>query len=305
MLMSRKEAIKFKDRLIKGITPDGHFKISVIKSTDVVRSARERHHLSLLNTVLLGRTLTAAMLLASELKGEERISLKLEGNGPVGMLMAEANRAGEIRGYSSNPSAELPLTGDGTDPVLGDGLGIGLLTVSKVLYNEATPRTSTIQLHEGDVTTDVAHYLAQSEQVPSAILLDLKLSPEGELVQAGGLLVQRLPGAPDSAVQELQEKLKQFDQISELLDQGLYIDDIMKRALEPGDVRELGRQQVHFFCRCNRDRFLSALSLLSYDELKQLDGESQEMICHYCNNKVQVSENEIHELVVSAHAKMN
>ena len=305
MLKSRKEAIKFKDRLIKGITPDGFFKVSVIKTTDVVRSARERHDLSLLNTVLLGRTLTASMLLASELKGEERISLKLEGNGPVGMLMAEANRAGEIRGYSSNPEAELPLSENGTTPSLGDGLGIGLLTVSKVLYNEAKPRTSTIQLHEGDITTDVAHYLAQSEQIPSAILLDVKLSDEGDVVQAGGLLVQRLPGAPDDAVEELQERLTRFDQISELLDQGLYIDRIMKRALKPGDVREIDRQQVHFFCRCNRDRFLSALSLLSYDELKELEGESQEMICHYCSNKVQISANEIDGLVASARAKLN
>jgi molecular chaperone Hsp33 len=105
--MSFKKDLKFKDRLIKGISAEGHFRISVVKTTEVVRTAQDRHNLSLLNTVLLGRTLTAAMLLASELKGEERLNLRLEGNGPVGMLMAEANRAGEIRGYSQHPFVEL------------------------------------------------------------------------------------------------------------------------------------------------------------------------------------------------------
>ncbi|MEX1062807.1 MAG: Hsp33 family molecular chaperone HslO [Balneolaceae bacterium] len=301
--MTLKESLRFKDRLIKGISQEGYFRISAIKTTEVVRAAQERHNLSLLNTVLLGRTLTASMLLASELKGEERLTLKLEGNGIVGMLMAEANRAGEIRGYSQHPDAELDPAMPDTS--IGDGLGIGVLTVSKILYNEAEPQISTIQLHKGDVVTDVAHYLAQSEQIPSAILLDVRLSDSGEVMQAGGLMVQKLPGAPDHVVSELQDRLRTFDRISDLLDQGIYIDDIMQKAVKPFEIQEMNRQPVHFFCRCNRDRFLSALSLLSYDDLKEMEGESQEMVCHFCNNRIKVSRNEIHDLVVSAHAKMN
>lgn len=103
--MNKKE-FEFKDRLIKGISKDGHFKISVVKTTELVKEARERHALSLLNTVILGRALTATMLMASELKGEERIRLRMEGNGPIGSLVAEANSLGEVRGYVANPSAE-------------------------------------------------------------------------------------------------------------------------------------------------------------------------------------------------------
>ncbi|HKK24465.1 MAG TPA: Hsp33 family molecular chaperone HslO, partial [Gracilimonas sp.] len=106
------EEYNFKDRLIKGMTSDGHFKISVVKTTDVVKTARQKHELSLLNTVVLGKALTGTMLLASELKGEERIQLRMDGDGPIGFLVAEANQVGEIRGYVKNPVAEL----DYSDP---------------------------------------------------------------------------------------------------------------------------------------------------------------------------------------------
>ena len=301
--MSFKETYKFKDRLIKGISPEGYFRISVVKTTEVVRAARDRHHLSLINTLLLGRTLTASMLLASELKGEERLRLRLEGNGPVGMLTGEANRAGEIRGYSLHPRAELDYSEPGSS--IGNGLGVGLLTVSKTLYNEAEPQISTLQLHKGDITSDVAHYLFQSEQIPSAILLDMNIDKGGEVVQAGGLLVQRLPGAPEEVIKHLQNRLQSFGKVSDLLEKGQYIDEIMIKAVEPYKVRELERQPVHFFCRCNRDRFLSALSMLSYDDLRDMEGESQEMVCHFCNRKVNVSREEIQSLVETARAKMN
>lgn len=301
--MSLKEKFQFKDRLIKGIDVDGQFKISVVKTTDVIQTAKNNHGLSLLNSVLLGRTLTAAMLLASELKGEERIRLTLEGSGPVGMLVAEANRAGEIRGYSQHPKAELDYSENSA--TIGDGLGAGLLTVSKTLYNEAEPRTSTIQLVKGDVNADIAHYMAQSEQVLSAFLLDVSLKDNGDIQQAGGVLIQRLPEADDSAMETLQKTLSSFPPVSKLLHNGEYIDEIMKKAVRPFDVKELDRQPVHFFCRCTPDRFKNALSMLSYEDLKDMKGESQEIVCHYCGNKLTLTEQEISDIAETARAKLN
>jgi len=299
--MSLKEKFIYKDRLIRGISPEGFFKISVIKTTDLVQSAKERHNLSLLNTVLLGRTLTASMLLAAELKGEERIRIQLNGSGPVSMIRAEANRTGEVRGYVKNPHAELGYESQS----IGEGIGIGLLTVSKILYNESSPRTSTIQIVKGDINSDMAHYLAQSEQIPSAVILDVELNDDKSVKQAGGLLLQRLPGADEKVITRLQEKLKAFPSISGLLKKGHYIDEIMTMATDPFTVRELNRQPVHFFCRCNREKFINALSMLSYADLKEMEGETQEMVCHYCNNRIMVERDEIDELVVHAHAKMN
>ena len=293
------EEYNFKDRLLKGITTDGHFKISVVKTTEVVKTAKENHQLSLLNTVVLGKALTATMLLASELKGEERIQLRMDGDGPIGFIIAEANSVGEIRGYVQNPAAELDYSNPETE--LGDGIGLGILTFSKVLYNEAEPKTSTIELVKGDVNADVAH----SEQIPSAILVDVGIDEEGNVTQAGGLLIQRMPGAPDGQIDMLQERLGSFPPIDELLNDGQYIDEIMGKAVSPLQVKELNRQPVDFFCRCSRKRFLNALSMLNYEDLKEMDGEGQEMVCQYCNNKEFISKDEIEKIVMDAQAKMN
>ena len=301
--MSLKKAFQFKDRLIKGIETEGRFKISVVKTTEVVRTAVKNHSLSMLNTVLLGRALTASMLLASELKGEERIKLQLEGSGPVGLISAEANRVGEVRGYVRNPLAELNYKDSSVS--IGEGIGIGLLTVSKILYNEAEPRTSTIEIIKGDITADVAHFLAQSEQVLSAVLLDVSLKDNGEVNQAGGLLIQRLPGATDDVMEELHHHLLNLPEISKMLEEDQYIDQIMQKATEPYKIKELDRQPVHFFCRCTPDRFKDALSLLNLNDLKELSGENQEMVCHFCGTRHMVTKQEVQMIIDSAQARLN
>lgn len=301
--MIDKKDFKYKDRLIKGITRDEHFKISVVKTTDVVKAAREKHDLSLLNTVLLGRAMTGSMLMASELKGEERIQLRMEGNGPVGMLVAESNRVGEIRGYVRNPYAELDYSNE--DQEIGNGIGVGLLTFSKTLYNESNPRTSTVNLVKGDVTADLAHYMVQSEQVPSAVMLDVGIDDEGKVGEAGGVLIQRLPDAPDGKIDELQQNLENLTQINELLHNEYYIDDIMEMAVSPLDVKELDRQPVDFFCRCTRKRFKEALAMVSYEELKEMRHEGQELVCHYCNEHYNITPEEINDIIENAKAKLN
>lgn len=301
--MSLKEEFKFKDRLIKGIETGGQFKISVVKTTEVIRTAQKNHNLSLLATLLLGRTLTAAMLLASELKGEERIKIRLEGNGPVGSITAEANRAGEIRGYVQNPLAELDYSNP--DVSIGDGIGLGLLTVSKTLYDEAEPRISTIQIVEGDILSDMAHFMAQSEQVLSAFLLDVDINEGGEVEQAGGILIQRLPDAEETVMDKLQETVSNLPPVSKMLKKGIYIDEIMARASRPFRIKELDRQPVHFFCRCSPERFMNALSMLNYDDLKELKDDKQEIVCHYCGSKLTVSKKEMEKLFETAKAKLN
>ena len=301
--MISKEKFEWKDRLAKGISTNGDIKISVVKITDVLKSAKKRHDLSLLNTVLLGRAMAGVMLLASELKGEERLHLRLEGNGPVGYVIAEANSVGEIRGYVGNPGAELDYAQP--DVSIGSGLGIGLLSLQKTLYNEAEKRTSTIQLINGDVTSDLAHYLVQSEQVESAIKLDVGIDENGEVSNAGGLLVQRLPEAAPETIQQIQEHLVKFDQIDELLNSGRYVDDIMHKAADPLPVKELSRYPVHFFCRCNKNRFKNALAMIDIDDLKDMGDEGQELVCHFCNESYQVSKAELEEIVTDVKAKMN
>lgn len=299
--MSKLNEYKFKDRLIKGISDKGDFKISVVKTTELVKEAVARHGLDILSAVLLGRTMTASLLLASELKGEERIQLRFDGDGPVGMILAEANSVGEVRGYVRHPKAV--LTGEGAD--LGKGIGIGVLNVSKTLYNEAEPRNSSIEIIHGDIVQDIAFYLAQSEQIPSAVMLDVSLDEKGAIHQAGGLFIQRLPGAKSGVMDTLSEHLKSFPSIAALLEDDVYIDVIMQKAAGEFDVRELDRRPVHFFCRCSRERFIRGLAMLSYDELRELEGEPQELVCQYCGTREEIGTDIIGQLALEAKAALN
>ncbi len=300
--MINKEEFLKKDRLIKGITSDGHIKITVVKSTDVVKEAKRRHNLSLLNTILLGRSLTGGMLLASNLKGEERINMRLEGNGPIGHLSVEATSNGEIRGYSMHPEVELDY--DQTDNI-GEGLGVGVLSFSKVLYNEAQPITGTVELIKGDVNSDIAHYLMQSEQVPSAISIDVGIDENGEVTEAGGLLIQAMPGADDSIKTQLEDNVKSMLPLPVRFQQDEYIDDIMHSVMKPMSVKELDRYPVHFFCRCNRKRFKNALALVSLEDLEEMKDDGQELVCHFCGERYNVSRDEIRKIISDAKVRMN
>lgn len=293
-ISEQKKAFLTKDRLIRGITEDGYLQIAVVKTTEVVKEATRRHGLSLLGTVMLGRALTGGMLLASNLKGEERVVLRMEGNGLLGNLTVEANQVGEIRGYVSRPQANIAIEKGQT---LEDGVGQGLLSVSKILFSEAYPVTGTIAMNKGNVSGDIADYLYHSEQVPSAILLDVGITPEGEVEEAGGILVQALPGAPEEYIEQVEQNLKSLRSISHLLREGHYIDILMAQALAPLPYKELVRYPVHFFCRCSKERFARSLAMLPLEDLQDMQNENQNLECHYCNENYTFTAEELQAIV--------
>ncbi len=290
-----------RDRLLRAIGTNGHFRISVIKTTGIVRTARERHGLSLLTSVLLGRALTGAALLASNLKGEERIQLRMEGNGPVRSATAEASSNGEVRGYVSRPDAELDFRDRKS---LGDGIGVGVLTVSRSLYNHARPVSGTVAMVRGNVNEDLAHYLLQSEQIPSAVSLDVAVDEQGEIAEAGGVLVQAMPGASKREIIRLEENIRKMPTIGRQLSGG-YLDEVLAEVSKGLEVKELGRYPVDFFCRCNRDRFRNSLALLDPDELLSMEGETEELVCHYCGEKYLFTREELDAIAQKAKIRQN
>ncbi len=300
-MFSRKK-FETKDRIIKGVTNNGEFKITVVKATDVIKTAQKRHELSFLNTLLLGRTMMGTMLMASNLKGEERIQVQIEGNGPLRRLVAEATSNGEIRGYSSDPELELDYS---TETSWGEAFGPALLSITKTLYNEANPVSGMVELVNGNINDDIAYYLKQSEQVDSAISLDVGFDEEGNITHAGGILIQALPDATDENRVIIEENLKNVPQVSRLLSDGHYIDSIMDMAGTSFGVKELDRYPVDFFCRCNKDRFVNALAMIQMDELEAMQDDGQELVCHYCNEKYLIPKEEIQSIVKNARIKMN
>lgn len=290
-----------RDRLIRAVTGSGHHRIVIVKSTEVVDTARKKHHLSLLTTVLLGRALTGSLLLASNLKAEERIRLKMEGNGPVRSLIVEATANGEVRGYTTRPDAGIDLEREQT---LSDGIGIGLISVSKILYNKAQPVTGTVELVRGNVNEDLAHYLVQSEQIPSAVSLDVSLDEEGGVLESGGVLVQALPKADKKETLQLEENIRRMPLIGKQLHNGS-TEELLETVTSDIGVKELTRYPVDFFCRCSKERFRRSLSLVNPDDLLNLDGATEEVVCHYCNSRYEFRREEIESIAQKAKVRQN
>lgn len=276
-----KKALRSRDRAFQYMTDNGHFRVAVLNNTKAVETARVRHGLSPLNTVLLGRVMSGASLLAMFLKGEERIVVEAMGNGPAEYVYAEAVQVGEIRGFVKNPSADLDYSKE--DVKLSDGLGIGVLRVSRIQYEKEDPVTGTVELLRSDISTDLAHYLRQSEQIASAVVLDTAIAEDGSVEASGGLIVQAMPGASDEELEEMVNALSESNKVSELLINNFLPNEIAKMVIPVG-LKEVKSRQVDFFCRCSLDRFKSKLMTFDKKDIQDMQAQGQnELVCHYCN----------------------
>jgi molecular chaperone Hsp33 len=292
-----------RDRTVKAMTDDGFFRIAATRITTTARTAQEKHGLSPLAAVLLGRAMAGASLMSIFLESEERIILDFSGNGPAEKVYAESLQLGEVRGYVQNPHCVLDFAQPSTS--LGSGLGIGLVRVSRILYSQYEPVTGIVELQKGDISTDLAYYLTQSEQIPTALLLDVSINAEGMIEQAGGLMVQAMPGAPEHRLLTMHEGLKNIENLSAMLSSG-YSPAEMLNIVSERPLTETADTPVDFFCRCSLDRFKSALATLGTDEVRAMQEENQrELVCRYCNNHYNLADADFDEILSRLQAKNN
>jgi len=291
-------------RVIRGLAGDGAFRVIAAETTDVVEEARRRHGLSPTATAALGRALTGATLLAYLLSKtpRERVTLKVEGDGPLGHLVAEAGVDGKVRGYVGTPEADLPPTEAGKLDV-GGLIGKGELRVMRSLPSGEI-YDSSVPLVSGEIAEDLAHYLYKSEQIPSAVLLGVRVSPEGEVESAGGMVIQVLPGASEEAIAKLEENLKGLPGFSQLLkEKGLEgaVEEVLKGlGFELVTLKDVGLDEgipVRFACRCDREKARDSLKFFSPEELEQMAQEGgAEVVCRWCGEVYRFSPEEVLEL---------
>jgi molecular chaperone Hsp33 len=298
-----KKAYRDRDRIVRAMTSDGFFRLAAIKNTKSVQAARQSHGLSPLASVLLGRAMSGASLLASFLKSEERIILEMQGSGPAQRVYAEAVQVGEVRGFVGNPHCMLDFTNPKTQ--LGDAVGIGVMKVSRILYGNYEPVVGIVDLVQSDVSTDLAYYLQQSEQIPSAVLLDVQLTNDGAIQQSGGLLVQAMPGAPEAAIEAMVESIRNLEKLPELYGDNFSPEEVLQ-MLASHELKELSNTQVDFFCRCTLDKFKASLITLGAQEIRSMKAENQrELVCRYCGKKYHLSDYDFEELLLAASAREN
>ncbi|ADR36707.1 Hsp33 protein [Oceanithermus profundus DSM 14977] len=293
-------------RLVRGLAADGRLRVLAAETTDVVEEARRRHGTSPTATAALGRALTGAALLAFLLSKSprERVTLIVDGDGPLGGLVAEAGVDGAVRGYVKNPAAEAELRADGKLNV-GALVGAGELRVVRVLAG-GEQFDSSVPLVSGEIAEDLAHYLWQSEQIPSAVLLGVRVAPGGHVEAAGGLVVQVLPDADEEAIARLERNLAGVRGFTDLLvEHGL--EGAARRVLEGlglewTDLRSLGYAEdavpLRFACRCSREKAADALAYFDPEEREAMIREDggAEVVCHWCGEVYRFSPEELRAL---------
>ena len=292
------------DTLIRVICHDAEIKFMAVRTTETVERARQIHRTLPLATAALGRTLTAASMMGRELKDENgSVTLQVKGNGPLGTITAVGDCDGCVRGYLQNPAAELPLQENGHLDV-GTGVGRGYLMVIKDI-GVGEPFTGTTALHNGEIAEDITKYFAESEQIPSAVALGVLVDTDQSVRQAGGYIVQLMPGAADADITRLEQNIAKAGAFTTMLEKGMSLEDIAHAVLDGFDIEILERTPVSYRCACTHAKVTRALISLGKEELTRLRDEEDgiEVTCQFCDKKYKLTREDIDVLHIAATAK--
>lgn len=273
------------DLLLSASAPEAGIAIVAAITTELVHELRSRHDLSPTATAATGRLTTGAVLFGSGLKGRERVTLQVNGNGPIGSVTADAWLSGEdtlaARGYAKNPHVDVALNARGKFDVAG-AVGAGTLQVTKS-YEVGQPYVGVVPLYSGEIAEDIAAYLVNSEQIPSVVALGVLANPDG-IIAAGGVLAQVLPGADERTIATLEERALKMPPVTTLISEGADAHALMHALAGGFDLRSHRSVDVRFGCMCTRERVEAALLGLGADELRQMATErtETEATCEYC-----------------------
>lgn len=286
------------DYLVKALAYNDQIRAEAIRSTDMVSEAQRRQTSWPIVSAALGRTMTAATMMGVQLKGDNRLTVTIEGGGPVGAIIVDSNAKGETRGYVTNPHVHFELNAKGKLDVARVVGTSGYLSVVKDLGLKDT-FTGRVPLVSGEIGDDFTYYFASSEQIPSAVGVGVLVNPDNSIKAAGGFLIQVLPGADDQVITELESRLKEIPPISKLIDQGLVPEEILETIFGKEDLKILERMPVIFKCQCSREKIENAIIGLGQSEIESMIEEDHgaEASCHFCNEVYHFTEEDLRGLI--------
>lgn len=289
------------DYLLKSVCYDGQIRVFTIDATETVAEAQRRHDTWSASSAALGRTMVGALLLGATVKGDEKLTVKIEGNGPTGHIVADSNGKGTVKGYIANPKVSLPLNEKGKIDVRGAVGTEGTLTITKDLgLKEAF--SGQVPLISGELAEDFTYYMATSEQTPSAFGLSVLVDTDESIKAAGGFMIQVMPGATDETITAIEKAIENIPMVSRLMENGETPEAILNRLVGEGNAKVLDKMPISFECDCSKDRFAGAIVSLGKKEIDEMITEDHgaEAVCHFCGNKYHYSEQELEDLKANA-----
>ena len=293
------------DKLVHGMAADSSIRVVAAITTETTAEAIRRHQTSPTVSAALGRMLTGTLMLGATLKDFDRLTSRIDCDGPVGGIIAEVNPAGGVRGYVRNPVAELPAKPNGKFDVSGI-VGSGTFYVMREsgfdigLHRE--PYIGSVPITSGEIAEDFAYYLAKSEQIPSAVMLGVLLNnSEPFVAAAGGVLVQMMPGANEHLITMIENTIADAPHVTSLIKEGATPEDLLKTVLGAVEFEVLGETPVDFTCSCSLDRAMAMISSLGRDEVEFMlvDQKGAEMNCGFCNETYSLNEADLRHIIGS------
>ena len=273
-----------KDFIKRIYAPSMRLRVTAVNTLYTASEITSIHETTPNATYALGRTITAAALLSATLKPEsaQSVSIKFTGSGPIREVYVQADSAGNIRGYTANPSVD--LTHDIGKISFSKCIEAGFLTVTKDL-DIRQPYTGVVPLRTGEVASEIAYYLADSEQTPSAVIIGLNLDTDGRFISSGGIMIQTLPDTAPDTIELVESNItEQKINLGDRLASGDDIMDIIKKILGTEEIEIMSEHGIRPGCRCGRDIILSAMSGISSAELADMAERDKgaEVKCTFC-----------------------
>lgn len=286
------------DYCIRATAAQGRIRCWAASTTNLCEEARKRHDTFPTASAALGRLLTAGLMMGLNLKGEDTVTLRVMGDGPLGAVVVVANAKGEVRGYVQNPHTHLPSKSPGKLDVGGAVGKEGFLYVIKDLGLKE-PYTGSVPLVSGEIGEDVTRYFAESEQTPSAVSLGVLVDTDNSVKAAGGYIVQLMPGVTEDEISQLEKNIREVPPVSQMIDQGMTPEEIAEQVLKGMEMEILGKSSVAFKCKCSRERLEHVLKGIGRDELSSILEEQghAELVCHFCGERYQFEEDELKAMI--------
>ncbi|MGN7942787.1 MULTISPECIES: Hsp33 family molecular chaperone HslO [Bacillaceae] len=289
------------DYLVKALAFDNQVRAYATRTTETVSEAQRRHQTWPTASAALGRSMTFGVMMGSMLKGDAKLTIKVEGGGPIGAILVDSNSKGEVRGYVTNPQTHFELNAKGKLDVARAVGTEGTLTIVKDLGLK-DHFSGQVPIVSGELGEDFTYYLVTSEQVPSSVGVGVLVNPDNSILASGGFIIQLLPGTSDETISLIEERLSKIDPISKLIQRGLTPEQILEEVLGENNVRILEKQPVAFKCQCSKERIENAVISLGADEIQAMideDGQAEAQ-CHFCNEVYLFSREDLEQLKIEA-----